>query len=117
MKGLTSNELRLVEEYVWVLDFVSRCALGVDRADRFYLYDKASELQRAAGQLVGLHRVRGQLRPGDLLIYASSGPSRRHVAMVVGRGRMVEALGRGVPVRSTSLRSGWLGAVRPGGGP
>jgi cell wall-associated NlpC family hydrolase len=71
----------------------------------------------AAGQLVGLHRVRGQLRPGDLLIYASSGPSRRHVAMVVGPGRMVEALGRGVPIRSTSIRSGWLGAVRPGGGP
>jgi hypothetical protein len=52
MKGLTSNELRLVEEYLWVLDYVSRCALGVDRADWFYLYDKASELQRAAGQLV-----------------------------------------------------------------
>jgi hypothetical protein len=51
MKGLTSNELRLVEEYVWVLDYVSRCALGVDRADWFYLYDKASELQRAAGRL------------------------------------------------------------------
>ena len=28
MKGLTSNELRLVEEYLWMLDFVSRCALG-----------------------------------------------------------------------------------------
>src|SRR5918994_505265 len=51
MKGLTSDELRLVEECVWVLDFVSRCALGVERADWFYLYDKASELQRAAGQL------------------------------------------------------------------
>jgi hypothetical protein len=51
MKGLTSNELRLVEEYVWVLDYVSRCALGVERADWFYLYDKASELQRAAGRL------------------------------------------------------------------
>jgi hypothetical protein len=51
MKGLTSNELRLVEEYVWVLDFMSRCALGVERADWFYLYDKASELQRAAGRL------------------------------------------------------------------
>jgi cell wall-associated NlpC family hydrolase len=36
------------------------------------------------------------------------------VAMVVGRGRMVEALGRGIPVRATSIRSGWLGAVRPG---
>jgi cell wall-associated NlpC family hydrolase len=70
----------------------------------------------AADQLAGLPRVRGQLRPGDLLIYPSRGPSRRHVAMVLGRGRMVEALGRGIPVRSTSLRPGYLGAVRPGGG-
>ena len=70
----------------------------------------------AAGQLAGLHRARGQLRPGDLLIYHTDGPSRRHVAMVVGRGRMVEALGRGIPVRSASLRGGYLGAVRPGAG-
>ena len=70
----------------------------------------------AAGQLAGLPQVRGRLRPGDLLIYPSRGPSRRHVAMVVGRGRMVEALGRGIPVRSTSIRRGWLGAVRPGAG-
>jgi NlpC/P60 family len=70
----------------------------------------------AAGQLAGLPRVSGRLQPGDLVVYASRGPSRRHVALVVGRGRMVEALGRGVPVRSTGLRGGWLGAVRPGGG-
>ena len=70
----------------------------------------------AAGQLAGLPRVKGRLQPGDLLIYASRGPSRRHVAMVVGRGRMAEALGRGIPVRSTSIRGGYLGAVRPGGG-
>jgi cell wall-associated NlpC family hydrolase len=70
----------------------------------------------AAGQLAGLPRVRGGLRPGDLVIYRSTGPSGRHVAMVVGRGRMVEALGRGIPVRSTSIRGGWLGAVRPGAG-
>jgi cell wall-associated NlpC family hydrolase len=70
----------------------------------------------AAGQLAGLPPVRGRLRPGDLVIYTSRGPSRRHVAMVVGRGRMVEAPGRGIPVRSTSLRRGYLGAVRPGGG-
>jgi cell wall-associated NlpC family hydrolase len=70
----------------------------------------------AAGQLAGLPQVRGRLRPGDLVIYRSDGPSRRHVAMVVGHGRMVEALGRGIAVRSTSLRGGWLGAVRPGGG-
>jgi cell wall-associated NlpC family hydrolase len=68
----------------------------------------------AAGQLTGLPRVRAGLRPGDLLIYRTDGPSRRHVAMVVGRGRMVEALGGGIPVRSTSIRRGWLGAVRPG---
>src|SRR5512132_293823 len=55
----------------------------------------------AAGQLAGLPRVRGRLQPGDLLIYRSSGPTGRHVAIVVGRGRMVEALGRGIPVRST----------------
>jgi hypothetical protein len=36
--------------------------------------------------------------------------------MVVGRGRMVEALGRGIPVRSTTIRPGYLGAVRPGAG-
>jgi cell wall-associated NlpC family hydrolase len=70
----------------------------------------------AAGQLAGLPGVQGRLRPGDLVIYASRGPSGRHVAMVVGRGRMVEALGRGIPVRSTSIRGGWLGAVRPGAG-
>jgi cell wall-associated NlpC family hydrolase len=71
----------------------------------------------AAGQLAGLPRVRGRLQPGDLVIYRTDGPSRRHVAIVVGRGRMVEARGRGIPVRSTGLRGGWLGAVRPGAGP
>jgi hypothetical protein len=49
--GLTPTELRLVEQYVWVLDFVSRCALGVDRGDWFYLYDKAGELATAAQRL------------------------------------------------------------------
>jgi len=71
----------------------------------------------AAGQLATLPRVHGQLRPGDLVIYPSSGPTRRHVAILVGRGRIVEARGRGIRVRSTRLRDGWLGAVRPGAGP
>jgi cell wall-associated NlpC family hydrolase len=71
----------------------------------------------AAGQLAGLPRVRGRLRPGDLVIYRTAGPTHRHVAMVVGAGRMVEAPGRGIPIRSTSIRHGYLGAVRPGGGP
>jgi peptidoglycan DL-endopeptidase CwlO len=70
----------------------------------------------AAGQLAGLPRVHGRLRPGDLVIYRTDGPSRRHVAMVVGPGRMVEAPSRGIPVRSTSIRPGYLGAVRPGAG-
>jgi peptidoglycan DL-endopeptidase CwlO len=70
----------------------------------------------AAGQLARLPRVRDRLQPGDLVIYTSSGPSRRHVALVVGRGRMVEALGRDIPVRSTSIRPGYLGAVRPASG-
>jgi cell wall-associated NlpC family hydrolase len=69
----------------------------------------------AAGQLADLPPVRGQLQPGDLVVYPSDGPSRRHVAMVVDHGRMVEALRAGVPVRVTGLRGGWLGAVRPGG--
>jgi cell wall-associated NlpC family hydrolase len=71
----------------------------------------------AARQLAGLPRVRGQLRPGDLVIYRTDGPSRRHVAIVVGPGRMAEAPGRGIPVRLTSIRPGRLGAVRPGAGP
>jgi peptidoglycan DL-endopeptidase CwlO len=70
----------------------------------------------AAAQRAGLPRVRGRLHPGDLVIYRTDGPSRRHVAMVVGRGRIVEALGRGIPVRVTRIRGGWLGAVRPGAG-
>ena len=70
----------------------------------------------AAGQLAGLPPARGRLRPGDLLVYPSSGPSRRHVAIVVGPGRMVEARGAGSPVDVHPVRRGWLGAVRPGGG-
>jgi cell wall-associated NlpC family hydrolase len=69
----------------------------------------------AAGQLTSLPPVRGHLQPGDLVVYPSDGPSRRHVAIAVDDGRMVEALRAGIPVRVTQLRGGWLGAVRPGG--
>ena len=71
----------------------------------------------AAGQLAGVPRARGRLQPGDLVIYRSRGPSRRHVAIVVGPARMVEAPGRGSPVRSAGIRNGYLGAVRPGAAP
>jgi cell wall-associated NlpC family hydrolase len=70
----------------------------------------------AAGQLVGLPRARGRLQPGDLVIYRTSGPSRRHVAMVTGPGRVVEARSRSTGVISSRLRIGWLGVVRPGAG-
>jgi hypothetical protein len=67
----------------------------------------------AANQLAHLPRAKGKLKAGDLVIYATNGPSRRHVAMVVASGRMVEARGKGIPVRVTALRKGWLGVVRP----
>jgi hypothetical protein len=48
---LTDPELRLAEQYVSVLDFVSRCAQAIDGGDWFYLYDKAGQLEDAAGRL------------------------------------------------------------------
>ena len=54
---LTNTEVRLAEQYVSVLDFVSRCAQAIDHGDWFYLYDKASELEDVAGRLA---RVAGQ---------------------------------------------------------
>jgi hypothetical protein len=54
---LTSTEVRLAEQYVSVLDFVSRCALAIDRGDWFYLYDKAGQLEDAAARLA---RVAGE---------------------------------------------------------
>ena len=48
-----------------MLDFVSRCALAIDRGDWFYLYDKAGELPRAAGRLAELAaEAYAGLRPG-----------------------------------------------------
>jgi hypothetical protein len=54
---LTNAEVRLAEQYVRVLDFVSRCAQAIDTGDWFYLSDKASELEDVAG---GLARVAGE---------------------------------------------------------
>jgi hypothetical protein len=48
---LTSIETRLAEQYVSVLDFVSRCALAVDEGNWHYLWDKAGQLEDAAGRL------------------------------------------------------------------
>jgi hypothetical protein len=80
---LTPAELRLVEQYVWVLDYLSRCALGVDRGDWFYLYDKAGELAPAAQRLSQLadeaYQARTQGRgPRPEIIRAAVAHQGRH---------------------------------------
>ena len=51
MNQLTGTEVRLVEQYLRVLDFVSRCAQAVDTDDSSYLLDKARQLEYAAEHL------------------------------------------------------------------
>jgi hypothetical protein len=53
----TDAEIRLAEQYVRVLDFLSRCAQAIESGDWFYLYDKAAQLQDATS---GLARVAGE---------------------------------------------------------
>jgi hypothetical protein len=55
--GLTDAEVRLAEQYVRVLDFVSRCAQAMDAGNWHYLFHKSVQLQDAAN---GLARVAGQ---------------------------------------------------------
>jgi hypothetical protein len=54
MNGLTTIEERLAEQYVSVLDYVSRCAQAVEGDDWFYLYDKSAELAVRAERLAEL---------------------------------------------------------------
>src|SRR6266542_101171 len=53
----TDAEIRLVEQYVRVLDFVSRCAQAIDTGNWHYLWAKTAQLEDAAG---GLARVANQ---------------------------------------------------------
>jgi hypothetical protein len=54
---LTDAEVRLAEQYVSVLDFVSRCAQAIDGGDWFYLYDdKAGALADEAARLAAIAR-------------------------------------------------------------
>jgi hypothetical protein len=53
-RRLTDAEVRLAEQYVSVLDFVSRCAQAIDTGDWFYLHDKAGQLEDAAARLAKL---------------------------------------------------------------
>src|SRR5215211_6576281 len=61
---LTDAEVRLVEQYVSVLDFVSRCAQAIDAGDWFYLHDKAGQLEDAAGRLVKVTGETWEIRAG-----------------------------------------------------
>jgi|SRR5829696_4354471 len=87
--GLTPAELRLVEEYVWVLDLVSRCALGVERGDWFYLYDKAGDLADAAQRL-------------------SEVAHDAYQAATQGQGPRTEAIGAAVAWQGRHYRAGRL---------
>src|SRR6266542_4575947 len=51
---LTDAEIRLAEQYVRVLDFISRCAQAIDTGNWHYLWDKANQLEDATS---GLRRV------------------------------------------------------------
>jgi hypothetical protein len=51
MSRLTTSEVRLVEQYVSVLDYLSRCAQAIDGGDWYYLADKADALAHQAQRL------------------------------------------------------------------
>ena len=51
MSELTNPEIRLVEQYVGVLDYLSRCAQAIDTDDWWYLVAKTAELERRVGWL------------------------------------------------------------------
>jgi hypothetical protein len=51
MPELTDTETRLVEDYLWVIDLLGRCAQGPDGGDWYYLHDKAQDLARRAARL------------------------------------------------------------------
>ncbi len=64
----------------------------------------------------GRHVPLGQLIPGDLVFYTHAEESKLpagigHVAMYLGRGRLIEAAHRGVPIRIASIRRPNLVAV------
>jgi hypothetical protein len=54
MSRLTTTEARLVEQYVSVLDYVSRCAQAIDHGDWYYLADKTDALADQAKRLAAI---------------------------------------------------------------
>jgi hypothetical protein len=80
----TDAEVRLVEQYVRVLDFTSRCAQAIEGGNWHYLAGKAAQLQDAAS---GLARVAnrtwgevcdGQPRPRAEVVRAEVAHQGRH---------------------------------------
>src|SRR5919106_798222 len=83
-RRLSDAEVRLAEQYVSVLDFVSRCAQAIHAGDWFYLYDKAGQLEDAAGRLAKITGETwqeihaGTLRPRTKAIRAAGAYLGRH---------------------------------------
>jgi hypothetical protein len=86
----TDAEIRLVEQYVRVLDFISRCAQAIEGGDWFYLADKAAQLNDATG---GLARVAGETWEQ----VSAGGPRPR-----------TEVVRAAVAHRGRHYRAGWL---------
>jgi hypothetical protein len=82
--GLTATEIRLVEQYVSVLDYVSRCVQAIDHGDWYYLADKAGSLAFQAERLATItseieQAVRqGRRRPRAAAIGAAVAHYGRH---------------------------------------
>jgi hypothetical protein len=80
----TDAEVRLVEQYVRVLDFISRCAQAINAGNWHYLADKAGQLEWAAGCLHGLARQTwreidaGEPRPRTEVVRAEVAYAGRH---------------------------------------
>jgi hypothetical protein len=80
MSELTATEVRLVEQYLRVLDLVSRCAQAVDGDDWWYLLDKARQLEYAAEHLTDVAQTHWQA------IERSRRPRRGAIAAAVAAG-------------------------------
>jgi len=84
MSELTTTELRLIERYVSVLDYLSRCAQAVDHGDWYYLADKANSLAVQAERLATISTEiqqairQGRRRPRAAAVQAAVAHHGRH---------------------------------------
>jgi hypothetical protein len=77
--SLTPAEERLVDRYVSVLDFMSRCAQAVDEGNTYYLWDKTGQLLGAVKRLKEeLDRTSGKPRVRKELVAAAVRFHGRH---------------------------------------